>query len=198
MSKILPKFLSEFGSVASLIGLIVSLHDSSTPFKGWQWLLIFLSAALFILSTILEMQDFFNNRPKTFSKKEAIRDYMYKWIRNGGRTAIFTRDLSWVSDDEMRNMLGNKAASGELMIFLPARIDKVNALEEQGADIIEYSSFNFVPLSRFTITNFGRDDARIAVGKSVSSNKHIIEEYSNGEHPYFQVANDLLNLLDRN
>ena len=53
-------------------------------------------------------------------------------------------------------------------------------------------------MSRFTITNFGREDAKIAVGKSLENNIHMIEEYKNGELPFFHVASDLVNLLRKN
>ncbi|MBK8146190.1 MAG: hypothetical protein IPK62_14980 [Bacteroidetes bacterium] len=91
-------------------------------------------------------------------------------------------------------MLKNKATKGDLIICLPKLIDKVLHFQNSGATIIEYSNFDYTPVSRFTITNFGREDAKIAVGKSLENNIHMIEEYKT-EHPFFHVASDLVNLL---
>jgi hypothetical protein len=79
---------------------------------------------------------------------------------------------------------------------LPSKITKVDEFEKSGATIVVYQSLNYTPLSRFTITNYGRDDAKVAVGKSMSNGNHLIEVYGNGEHPYFQVANDLINVIN--
>ena len=123
---------------------------------------------------------------------------MYKWIKSSGRTVIFTRDLSWVVDNEMKLMLKNKASEKELIICMPERNKRVIDLEASGAIIIEYGDLDYIPKSRFTITNFDRNDSRIAVGKSVGTNKHMIEEFASGGHPYFYVATDLVNILKRN
>lgn len=191
------KILSHTGSLASLCGLIFTLKTGNEPFSGWQWFFIFFSISLFLSSIYLIVSDHLASKPKIFKTKPAIRDYMFNWINLGGRVVIFTRDMSWVNDEDMRDMLRNKARRNECIICLPQRIDKVNELEKEGATIIEYSKLNYVPRSRFTIANYGREDAKIAVGKSIDNGKHLIEEYGNGDHPYFQVANDLVRILEK-
>ncbi len=196
MKKLIINILTQLGTLTSLIGLIFTLKSNSNDFNGWQWGLLFLSIACFAISVWIIISDHNETKPLIFKTQTAIRNYMFSWIESSGRTVIFTRDLSWVNDDEMRDMLKNKASKGDLVICLPNRISKVDDFEKSGAVIVEYSGCNYTPESRFTITNFGRNDARIAVGKTISLNRHLIEEYKSGEHPYFYVANDLVNVLN--
>ncbi|NDV42387.1 hypothetical protein [Flagellimonas sediminis] len=193
----IKNILSQIGSIASLCGLIFSLKTDQQSFGGWQWFLVFISILFFIVSIYLIVSEYLSNKPKMYTKKSDIRDYMYNWIKNGGRVVIFTRDMSWVNDEEMKNLLRNKSRGKECIICMPNKIDKVVEFESEGATVIEYSSLDYTPLSRFTITNYGRYDAKIAVGKSLGNGKHLIEEFGNGEHPYFQVANDLVRILEK-
>ena len=192
----IKNILSQIGTLASLIGLVYTLKSDEENLNGFQWFLLFISFSLFGISIYWIIKEHLSHQPKVFNNRTDIRNYMYSWINNGGRVVIFTRDLSWVNDDEMKTLLKNKSEINECIICLPSRIDKVIEFEEAGATIIEYSKLNYVPLSRFTITNYGRDDAKIAVGKSIENGKHIIEQFGNGEHPYFQVANDLVKILE--
>ena len=198
MKSLIKNLFAYLGTVASITGLFFSLKNPDKQLNGWHWTLIILSIGLFILTMIFMIQDFYLNRPKLCKNEREIRDYMYRWISNGGRVVIFTRDMSWVSDQEMIDMLNNKARRNELSICLPNKIPFVNDLEKEGASIIEYPNLNYTPRSRFTIINDGRNDAKVAVGKRVAENKHIIEEFSIGEHPYFNVANDLIRILEQN
>lgn len=195
MKKLFINIGSQIGVLASLLGLAYTLRPTTGVFSGWQYLLIFISILLFIVYVIFEIYEYCTNGKLTFSNPKSIRNYMFKWIKSSGNTVIFTRDLSWVNDEEMREMLRTKSQNHELIICLPNRIERVEEFEIMGATIIEYSQIQYTPTSRFTIKNFGRNDAMIAVGQGLENNKHLIEEYKNGEHPYFHVANDLVKML---
>src|SRR5262245_396895 len=69
-----------------------------------------------------------------------------------------------------------------------------NDLQRQGASIVTYEDLNHVPRSRFTIVDFGREGARVAVGVR-SGSDHIIQEFRSGFHPFFAVAEDLVKFL---
>ncbi|AZQ57896.1 hypothetical protein EJ994_03400 [Maribacter sp. MJ134] len=193
----IKNILSQVGSIASLFGLIFTLKSDQQTFGGLEWFLLFASFFLCFVSIYLLVIEYTSNKPQVYKNKSDIRDYMFDWIKNGGRVVIFTRDMSWVNDDEMKNLLRNKSRNRECIICMPKKIDKAVELENEGAIIIEYPSLDYTPLSRFTIINYGRDDAKIAVGKSIDSGKHLIEEFGNGEHPFFQVANDLVRILEK-
>ena len=92
---------------------------------------------------------------------------MYRWIRNGQRVfAIWTRDMSWVSDDEMKGMLSvnSKARSSDLIVCVPEETDTLeylNGLKELRLSYIMHWS---IPALTFTIVNFGHAGSRVAVG----------------------------------
>lgn len=198
MKTLLKNLFAHIGTVASIFGLFISLKNPQAQLNVWHWLLLILSIGLFIITIVFLIQEYLENKPKMCKNDQEIRDYMYRWISKGGRVVIFTRDMSWASDREMTDMLNNKARASELTLCLPNRIPLINDLEKAGASIIDYPNLNYTPRSRFTIINYGRDDAKVAVGKRVDVNKHLIEEYGIGQHPYFNVANDLINILNQN
>ena len=79
---------------------------------------------------------------------------------------------------------------------MPNQISISDELKEAGAKIYLYPELEHIPQSRFTIVNHGQMGARVAVGRR-SGDKHLIEEFSAGEHPAFSVANDLIEVVTR-
>ena len=125
--------------------------------------------------------------------RAGIRDYMFRWIKNGGRVAIWTRDMSWVNDQEMKNMLRGKAEADELIVCLPRETTLSQWLGSAGAEVIAYGSLES-PTSSFTIVNYDRNGSRVAVGRPEGS-LHIIQEFSVSDAHVFQLANDLVRLV---
>ena len=101
--------------------------------------------------------------------------------------------MSWAHDEEINQLLIHKAQRNELIICLPRNIEKSEALREQGAEVIAYGTLD-APATSFTITNYERAGSRVAVGRP-SGNLHIIQEFSQGEHPAFHMAEDLVRLV---
>ena len=68
-------------------------------------------------------------------------------------------------------------------------------LAAAGAEVCVYGT-NLLesPASRFTIIFFGRDGARVAVGRAVGDT-HVIDEFNSGSHPAFHLAADLVALV---
>lgn len=131
------------------------------------------------------------------SDTEGIRNYMLHWIGYGGRVAIWTRDMSWARDEESQNLLRLKAESKELIICLPAHTDFSSELKEKGAEIYVYGKELLSdPAARFTIAYYGRDGSKVAVGRA-NADKHVIEEFSSGAHPAFQLAYELVQIAKR-
>jgi hypothetical protein len=129
-------------------------------------------------------------------KGPKIQKYMYNWIENGGKVAILSNDMSWVVNDNMKNMLHVKARNNELDLYLPKEIPLSRELKESGAIVHTFQEIEYIPESRFTIINRGRMDAQVAVGRS-KGQIHTIEEFSQGQHPVFHIANDLINILSK-
>ena len=126
--------------------------------------------------------------------KSGIRNYLYRWIENGGRVAIWTRDMSWADDDKVAQLLRRKAERGELTICLPREIPKSDELKQIGAEVFAYGASQ-APDSRFTIVNYEQAGSRVAVGRR-SDNRHIIQEFAAAdEHPAFYMAYDLVRMV---
>ena len=181
------------GSLASVLGLVVSFLVSSADFS-WLMVVLIITSVVLIAVTLGVV---FRSGPKTQvyrgEDRTGIRNYMFRWIRNGGRVAIWTRDMSWVNDQEMKDLLRGKAESRELIVCLPQETAFTGRLRDDGAEIIAYGSLDS-PSSSFTIVNYDRNGSRVAVGRP-EGNLHIIQEFSVSDAPTFQIANDLVRLV---
>ena len=71
------------------------------------------SVVLTILFVYLEIKAYRDAAPLVLKSKLAIRNYMYRWIAHGGRAVVFSHDLSWVDDPEMKALLSAKAGRNE-------------------------------------------------------------------------------------
>ena len=87
-----------------------------------------------------------------------------------------------------------KANRDELSLFLPKSIPLAVELQGLGAKVFTYGKLEMDPASRFTIINYGKGDAQVAIGRSVKD-RHVIEEFSADSHPVFHIAMDLINVL---
>ena len=122
---------------------------------------------------------------------------MRKWIRSGGRVAIWSRDLSWVDDEETQQILLEKARRKEIIICLPQHTSFTRTLEDEGAEICPYGSDTLeTPTSRFTIAFFGRDGSKVAFGRT-EGDYHVIREVNASQNPSFYVAQDLIEFARR-
>ena len=161
------KLLALAGSIASLAGLLFVFLPEPDALPWWGIALLVIAAGLFIVFVVLELSAHKNRHVYAKSDTEGIREYMHKWIEHGGRVAIWTRDMSRAQNTETRRLLREKAARGELILCLPEQNQLTIELEVAGGEICAYGA-NYLesPASRFTIIFFGRDGARVAVGRA--------------------------------
>lgn len=195
MMPLILELLGLSGSVASVIGLYWSTRPSNYEYTLKDELLLFVSVALAVGVAAMRIRDHVVGRPITLRSDRAIRDYMYNWISRGTRVLIFSHDLTWVNDEEMRDLLRGKARCGELSICLRERIPIANELADLGARICTYGELKYTPASRFTIINHGRD-AHVAIGRG-SKGEHIVREIASGQDPLFALANDLADIVTK-
>jgi hypothetical protein len=181
-------------SFASMAGLLVSLAPAHTDWPWWAVTLLIISIVFFALLVVLE---FFDRRGRHIYAKTdhaGIREYMHDWIKDAGRVAIWTRDMSWANNSDTRSVLQDKAAKNELVICLPKLNEHAKQLKRDGAEVCIYGADLLEsPASRFTITHLGTGGSRIAVGRA-EGDAHIIEEFKVGSHPAFHLAADLVAL----
>ncbi len=187
--------------IVSLVGTGASVAGLAIPFfianlEGPKWVLVLFIVMLALMGFLVFVALRSDTRTKVYkiSDRLGIRDYMYRWIRNGQRVAIWTRDMSWVSDDEMKGMLREKARSSDLIVCVPEETDTLEYLKDEGAEIVVYHALS-IPALTFTIVNFGHAGSRVAVGMRRGDN-HVIQEFSaSDEHPAFHMAQDLVRLV---
>lgn len=186
--------LTVISSYATLIGLIYTLKQPEASLSVFQIFLVVFFIVLCVIFVICEVYIFFSNKKPFYKSNYEIKEYLFSWISKGGRVAIFTRDMSWVDTQKMENLLLEKARNNELYICLPEMIDLTEKLKKEGARIFTYSELNYIPKSRFTIINKDRADSHVAIGRS-KDNGIIVEEFAEGEHPSFSMANDLFEII---
>jgi len=187
------KAISSISALASIIGFLIPYFSNGASYTSafqFSCLLVFSAASIVIIWNSVK------EGAKRYKSETDINNYMYNWISNIGRIAIFTRDMSWTNDSQIKARLIEKAEKSELIVCMPIANDFAQELRQKGALILEYSNLGYEPQSRFTIVQFGRNDARIAIGKTIKGT-HKIEEFDSADHPLFFVANDLVNILLR-
>jgi len=182
------------GSFASMIGALFATRTSGEPWTSLQSGLVGAAVILLIIALFMLITTYMRKKPKSMPIGSKINEYMYNWIDRGGVVAILSRNMSWVDNERIRDLLRLKAKSNELLLCLPHEIKLSQELGQLGAKVYTFSELQYTPQSRFTIINKDRMDAQVAVGLSRGP-RHSIEEVSQGEHPIFSIADDLINLI---
>jgi hypothetical protein len=195
---VVTKLLGTIGvhllSIAGIVRFFFSLPESYQHDVSWQ--LGTLAMGLFNLAAIgWETISHVRSAPKRFklTQPDKIRRYMIRLLKSGGRSVVFTRDMSWV-DATVRQILVAKARQRELTICMEHQLPLAEELQREGAEVISYAELGVVPKSRYTIVDFEKHGARVAVGGAVG-NHHVIQVFRDGEHPFFAVAEDLAKIL---
>lgn len=191
----LTKVFSHLGSFASLLALGFIGWTKGDKLIWWQ----ILAFGVLLLITFYALYKEHKSAPKIFKGKNKninIKKYMYNWIKNGERVAIFSRDLTWVDTNSATyNMLVQKSSVDELSICLPEITSMGKELKSKGAEIHEYPGLQLTPQSRFTITHLGKNGSRVAIAFP-KGDKHKIYEYDQ-DHPAFSLANDIVEILSK-
>ncbi len=185
----------ELASLASMAGLLFAFDPPADGLPWWGIALLVGALVFFVTLVVMELASHRNRHAYAKSDIEKIRTYMHRWIEHGGRVAIWTRDMSWADNSETRRLLTEKAKRSELILCLPERNPLVSSLEAAGAEVCAYGRDVLeAPASRFTIAFFGRDGARVAVGRA-DGDIHVIDEFGAAMHPAFHLAGDLVALV---
>jgi hypothetical protein len=192
----MERTLRIIGNISALIGIGVFIYPvlstTDLTFSTTQLTFLCLSILIFVLYLIYE---FFFNAPKKYKNDQDIKKFMQNWIAKAGRTVIFTRDMSWVDNDEIKDELRAKARKHELLICLPQFTAFTHELHNLGAEIYEYPNIAFTPKSRFTFINYGTPYSKVAIGRKDEKHNHFIEEYSIKNTVEYFLAEDLVNLV---
>lgn len=192
-AKLVLIFLSMFALLATVLPLVD--FEKITPITASS-ISVMAMVLLFFYGFLVyyEVSNAEGKRVFKQSDTESIRDYMLHWIAYGGRVAIWTRDMSWAKEDKSKELLRNKAKSGELIICLPVHTPFSEELAQLGGQIFVYGEKLLSdPSARFTIAFYGRDGSKVAIGRA-QADKQVVEEFSSGSHPSFQLAYELVQI----
>lgn len=194
---LIQRLIASVGSLLSLTAFMFMFMPQPVKLEGIALVLLLLTLILAAISIWLEVRSELvaARHRKSFKENDAlgIKGYMRRWIGHSGRAAVWTRDLSWVDDEETLNLLKSKAGSGGLTIYLPQETEMSQRLAKAGATICAYGGRAFkAPESRFTIAFLGNGGSKVAIGRRVNG-LHIIEELGSGD-PSFLMASDLVSL----
>lgn len=196
-NKLLVNIFAEIASYTSLIALAFSFNSDWNNWGLGIWLWVIATSGAIIYILIIRWLEYVRARIKEYpTGSPKIKEYMHDLLKDGGNCAIFTRDMTWGHDEKLKGLLMDKARKNELNVFAPKMSDLVQELEQAGARVFCYSALDVSPQSRFTIANWKRDGAHIAVGRPLGRT-HYISEHNYKEEPLFAVAEDLLSMLEK-
>lgn len=171
-----------WGSAATLWGFF-----KGTDYSAVYWLIFAVVVAAAILYICVQAAVY--RRELRATKKvyvhgteNEVHEYLYDWLKNGGRTVIFTRDFSWAhSIGKMWELLEGKARSHSLIICLKEETSDARILKGLGAEVYVHDVHNLE--SRFIIAHYGRDCPRITVGRRGENHSYINEQYDRRSNP---------------
>lgn len=194
MKRLIRDLILSVGALASFVGLVLAVRPPGQPWTFGQVVLFILACLLGLIALGLDVHNYLSKSIKYFKGSTKIYNYMYAWISGASGVAIFSRDLSWVSTVEMKNLLQQKARDAELTLILPKEIPVSEELRSLGAEVHYYKKINYVIKSRFTIINTNRADSQVAIGYS-QGGRHRVEELTVGSDPAYHLAQDMLELV---
>lgn len=177
---------------ASLIGLLFTLKPINGEFSFTQISVISLITLVVGSVAFFDIREELQRSAKKYKDSAAINRYMHSMLSNSGKCEICSRDASWISDNNIYSILEQKAKRGELTFLVQKSTPKLASLTENGAEVIEYGSLGFDPVTRFTVVNAGNNaSSYVAIGRRKPNEPHIIEELDSS-HPTYSMARDLI------
>lgn len=188
-------FLNWAAAAASLIGLFFTLYPYENNLSHLQASVLIVILIIFTGAAFLDIREARRRTVKKYPDNTAINKYMYSMLKKSGCCEICSRDASWVSDGLIWPLLKEKSKNGEITFFVHKITPALQKLAETGATIIEYGSFGFDPLTRFTIVNAGNaTSSYVAIGSKKPNEPHVIEELDSS-HPTYALALDLVRAI---
>lgn len=184
--------LNWLAAAASLIGLFFTLLPAPGSLLPWQIAFLILIMLVFGIAAFCDIREERRRAAKTYRSPAAINKYMFIMLRDSGRCEICSRDASWITDKSIYELLEGKAKRDELTFLVHKTTPELDALQNMGAEIIEYGSLGFEPITRFTIVNAGNaPSSYVAIGRQKPNEPHTIEELD-VSHPTYSMAQDLI------
>lgn len=182
---------------ASIIGSVAAYDQLKDKMPSWAYHSIIIFAILALVSLIYEVVCVYRNSPRKYSPNSPeIAIALCKLIKASGKTALFSRDLTWASDlqSDAYKTLQNKAKRGELTVLCEITNGVASSLSGDGAEVHSYIGKLKDPGSRFSILDYGKPGARLIIGFN-DGNNHVIQMYNSANDPaLIYLAEDMVKL----
>lgn len=176
-----------FNIVFAVIGFGGSVATLWTFFQGgdssWKWgasvVILVFGIAYIIIQAIIYRRE--SKKVYIHPTQERVNQYLYEWLEKSGYTVIFTRDFSWAHcNDEMWNLLVEKAKKHNLIVCLKVETPDTDELKTAGAKIYVHDIDNLQ--SRFIIAHYKTHSPRITVGSRINGS-FVNEQYDMQSSP---------------
>ncbi|WP_341666822.1 hypothetical protein [Alcaligenes sp. SDU_A2] len=190
----MKSFINWLAAAASLIGLFFTLRPlgSDGNLSPIQLSVVILITVIFGIAALTEIRKERQRSGKKYRSTAQINSYMLKMLHNSGKCEICSRDASWIADEKILALLKDKATRGELTFLVHHSTPNLKSLAIMGAEVIEYGTLGFEPVTRFTVVNAGNPaSSYVAIGRQKPNEPHIIEELDSS-HPTYSMARDLI------
>ena len=185
-----------FNCLFTVIGWAASVKtiwgDKQPSGARWPIFIIIALAAVYIY---VQWADYRREGKRVLkhSSSEEVHAYLYDWIKDGGRTVVFTRDFTWANcSREMLALLQEKAKKKELIVCLCRATSITNQLKGLGAEIYIHDIRELK--SRFTIIHYGTNYPQVTVGSKDADGRFINEQYNMKDNP--NVYNTFVELFE--
>lgn len=175
-------------SVVGWISSIIALYELGNFKPEIQGAVTCGVIILSICYIVVQIHSFkkFNCNSSIHNTQEGVNKYLLNWLKKGGRTVIFTRDLTWVNIErtpEIFEILKKKAENDELIICLYRKTEVTNELNKLGAKIYVHELSESQLKSRFTIVDYGTNNPKITVGTRNNNGQFVNERYDMNSNP---------------
>jgi hypothetical protein len=180
------------GALGTIVTVIAYLRAPGLSFAPPSVAGLGVVIALALVGAGLDVEHWWTTRPKRYPPNDSrIVKYLEGWLSSGGRTAIFSRDMSWASDATVASVLQRKARAAELVLCVAAPSVFADNLRLAGASVYSYRALRMEPSARFTIVDYNSASARVAIGV-VEGGKHTIREFSGSDKIIMALVTDLV------
>lgn len=194
MKRYITQTATALATLGTLIAFILLGQSAEDDVPNWRWGLIVAAICACVINLRVDWSAYRAATAKQYTDGREIRDYMRDLLAGGGRSAIFSRDLTWANHSDVKDLLFEKAHRGELTLVLPRDIPLAAELELAGAAVFTYPKLNYELRSRFTLVQLGTTAPRVAVGRPVGD-RVLVEEFNERSHPVVTLAEDLHQVL---
>jgi hypothetical protein len=163
--------------------------DALVDADGWATSAILALSAVTVAAVRYAWLDEKKHGPLMVKSPHDLLPENKKWLAESGHMVIVTRDMSWILDEALNELVSAKAANGDLTIVAARRTAAFQAWEALGATIALEPQ---PPSVRFAVLRHGTSDARVLITRQRRGAVEV-REYTPDDFPVYGLCMDILN-----